>query len=127
MKKSIAIIGVAIGIFCVVLIYYGLNVPNKEIQVIPNPASSYCRGLGYQFNIIPKTQEGICTFPDGSQCDAWDFFEGKCGTNHSYCEKHGGNIITTTKNCPFSKECAACILSDGTVCNEWDYLKGMCS
>lgn len=126
MKKSIAIIGVAIGIFCVVLIYYGLIVPDKAIQGMPNPAASYCRELGYQFKIIPETQVGICTFPDGSECEAWDFFNGKYGNNHSYCERHGGKIITTNKNCSFTQECAACILSDGTVCNEWDYFKGIC-
>jgi len=100
---------------------YGSNVlepanQSNEMKIgMANPSSVYCKESGYQYKIIPETQIGICTFPDGSQCDAWDFFEGKCGKKYSYCEKHGyyTETITDGKN-SFSQEYAACVLPDMT-------------
>jgi putative hemolysin len=45
----------------------------------PNPASVYCEKLGF------KLEDGNCIFSDGSKCNAWDFFRGKCGQRFTYC------------------------------------------
>jgi len=80
---------------------------------LPNPAGSYCGELGYQLEAVEREdggQRSICVFPDGSTCDVWRFFEGKCGRRYSYCAKNGYSQITKTdgKN-PFSPHYAVCV------------------
>jgi len=81
-----------------------------------NPAAVYCLELGYEYRVVnePSGQRGICIFPDGSECEAWAFLEGKCGQKYSYCEKCGYHTMTVSdgKN-PFSKEYAVCISEEG--------------
>jgi len=99
---------------------------NETEMGIANPAAVYCVELGYEYKIITDTeggQKGVCIFPDKSECDAWDFFTGKCGKEYTYCEIHEGKIITTTEGCSFSSECAVCVLPNGTKINEWDYFR----
>ena len=96
---------------------------------IANPAAVYCEALGYKYEVL-KTEAGetgFCIFPDGSECKAWDFLDGKCGQEWSYCERTGGRIITTSDGCSISQECAICILPNGEKCYEWDYCNGECS
>jgi C1A family cysteine protease len=81
-----------------------------------NPAAVYCSELGYNYTIIKTNdggEQGICILPDKTECEEWQFFEGKCGLNYSYCEKHGYNIETVKdgKN-SFSPEYAVCIINN---------------
>ena len=49
---------------------------------IPNPASVYCNEQGNKHEIrtaADGSQNGICVFPDGSECDEWVYFRGECG------------------------------------------------
>ena len=49
---------------------------------IPNPASVYCEQNGNKLEIQTASdgsQNGICIFPDGSECDEWAYFRGQCG------------------------------------------------
>ena len=49
---------------------------------IPNPASVYCTEQGNKHEIrmaADGSQNGICVFPDGSECDEWAYFRGECG------------------------------------------------
>jgi putative hemolysin len=49
---------------------------------MPNPASVYCEQNGNKLEIQTASdgsQNGICTFPDGSECDEWAYFRGECG------------------------------------------------
>jgi len=49
---------------------------------IPNPASVYCKEQGNKHEIrlaAIGSQNGICVFPDGSECDEWAYFRGQCG------------------------------------------------
>jgi putative hemolysin len=49
---------------------------------IPNPASVYCDQNGNKHEIrtaADGSQNGICVFPDGSECDEWAYFRGECG------------------------------------------------
>lgn len=81
-----------------------------------NPAAVYCTEMGYEYRVIdePSGQRGICIFPDGNQCDAWAFLQGKCGQSYSYCEKCGYYTQTASdgKN-PFSREYAVCVSKEG--------------
>jgi putative hemolysin len=61
----------------------GSTQPSPTPQAnIPNPASLYCEQQGNQLEIVTAadgSQAGICIFPDGSQCDEWEYFRGQCG------------------------------------------------
>jgi predicted outer membrane repeat protein len=64
-------IAVALSIFLVV---------TGTAKALPNPAAWYCVQLGYEYQIgedAQGNQYGICVFPDGSECDGWDYFR-KC-------------------------------------------------
>ncbi len=82
-----------------------------------NPAMVYCEELGYKITVVktPYGERGICQLPDGSNCSHWDFLEGKCGQEHSYCQREGYEMKTVhdLEKCPFSEDCAVCILKDG--------------
>ena len=84
-----------------------------SVFAMPNPSTAYCEEMGYNYTVV-KTQigdKGICTFPDGTQCEAWEFLEGKCGKEYSYCVKHGYDIETISDgNNSFSPEYAVCVV-----------------
>jgi hypothetical protein len=49
---------------------------------IPNPASVFCTEQGNKHEIrmaADGSQNGICVFPDGSECDEWAYYRGECG------------------------------------------------
>jgi putative hemolysin len=51
---------------------------------MPNPASVYCEQNGNKLEIQTASdgsQNGICVFPDGSECDEWAYFRGQCGSS----------------------------------------------
>jgi putative hemolysin len=125
LRRNIVILFMVIAAMLGVI--FTLGCIEQEEQKIANPAAVYCKGLGYEYKIIADSeggQKGVCVFLDKSECDAWDFFTGKCGKEYTYCEMHGGKIITTTEGCSFSSECALCVLPNGTKINEWDYFRG---
>jgi C1A family cysteine protease/putative hemolysin len=77
-----------------------------------NPAAMYCQELGYEYQTVdgPDGQYGIVIFPDGTQCRAWDFLQGKCGQEFSYCAKCGYGIKTISDGeNPFTREYAVCV------------------
>ena len=48
---------------------------------LANPASEFCEENGGSLGIRTLedgSQIGICVFPDGSECDEWEFFRGEC-------------------------------------------------
>jgi putative hemolysin len=50
---------------------------------MPNPASVYCEQNGNTLEIHTAddgSQYGVCVFPDGSTCDEWAYYRGKCGS-----------------------------------------------
>ncbi len=77
-----------------------------------NPAATYCKELGYEYRITQtgKGEQGICVFPDGTECEEWKFLAGKCGKERSYCAKQGLDQVTKAdgKN-SLSREYAACL------------------
>lgn len=61
---------------------------------IANPASVYCIHNGGKLNIQTASagQTGICTFPNGSQCEEWSYFRGECSPAAN------GNLNSTVAN-----------------------------
>ena len=89
---------------------------------LANPSAVYCTKLGYKY------EDGNCIFPDGTKCNAWDFFRGKCGQKYTYCEQQGYRIETRTENMgTWTAEYAVCVFDDGSECLEQDYFEGKCS
>jgi putative hemolysin len=90
---------------------------------IPNPSAEYCQGLGYE-GIIEETEEGqvgICKFPDGSSCSAWDFLQGECGEDWSYCKQRGYEMKTISIDVWSSN--AICVLPDGSEAEVLDLMR----
>lgn len=52
---------------------------------IANPASVYCVSHGGKLDIQTTSagQTGICTFPNGSQCEEWSYLRGECSPTAS--------------------------------------------
>jgi putative hemolysin len=88
---------------------------------IPNPASFYCQEMGYLLDIRDTDggSEGICTFPDGSECEEWEFLAGSCGAEWSYCQRQG-YVLTS------GAESATCHFPDGSSCSEYDFFINEC-
>ncbi len=47
---------------------------------MPNPASVFCEEQGGRLEIRQESEGsyGVCVFPDGSECEEWALFNGKC-------------------------------------------------
>ncbi len=83
-----------------------------------NPAAIYCREiLGYEYRVVDIPgggQTGVCTLPDGEECDEWDLYAGLCGPAYSYCAQHGYRLETRADGRdPFSPRYAVCLAPDG--------------
>lgn len=130
LRSNIHILALILVVLSILAIIFAPRpLPEVSRDDESNPAAVYCVKLGYRYEIRTKpdgSQYGVCVLPDGTKCDAWDFFNGKCGQKYTYCERNGGKIVTTNVGCRFSPECGVCILPDGTKCYEWDYFTGKC-
>lgn len=97
--------------------------PQGPALEMANPASVYCQGLGF----VEETREdelgqyGVCIFPDGSECDTWDFLAGRCGQDFSYCEQQGFELQSEE-----DQNIATCFFKDGSSCSEFLYFQGEC-
>jgi len=49
-------------------------------MALPNPSAVYCvdRGFTYEIRSSSLGQYGVCIFPNGNECGAWDFYRGDC-------------------------------------------------
>jgi putative hemolysin len=48
---------------------------------VANPASAFCEEQGGTVEIRTAedgSQQGVCVFADGSECDEWAFYRGEC-------------------------------------------------
>jgi len=87
-----------------------------EFASIGNPSAKYCSTLGHAYSTITHpdgSQDGTCTFSDGSTCDAWEFLQGKCGQENNACSQNGFRtlVLNDGKN-GFNKEYAVCVNED---------------
>ena len=88
---------------------------------ILNPASFYCIQMGYLLELRDTEDgtEGICVFPDGNECEEWDFLAGKCFVEWSYCQRQGYIIWE-------GEEWATCVFDDNSSCREYDFFIQEC-
>jgi len=89
---------------------------------VPNPASFYCQEMGYQLEMreTEAGTEGICIFPDGKECDEWEFLSGSCAIEWTFCQRQGSTIQAGEGNV------GTCGFADGSSCPEYDYFIGEC-
>ncbi len=88
----------------------------SQKEMHPNPAAAYVNFLGYKYEIRKGhdgAEYGICIFPDGSECNDFDFFRGLCGRQYSYCALKGCDIKTKTEDRgTYSVQYAVCSCMD---------------
>lgn len=96
--------------------------PEQSVPGLANPASVYCQGLGFKEETRQNAagEYGVCIFPDGTECDTWDFLAGRCGQEHSYCVKQGFKLQVTQASI------GTCVFDDGSTCDEFQYYQGNC-
>lgn len=85
---------------------------DKPFVSMKNPAAVYCKELGYGYRTITESdggQHGECILPDKAKCGAWDFYEGNCGLEYSYCAVNGYDpIIKDDGKNHYSKKYTVC-------------------
>ncbi|MBI2632295.1 hypothetical protein HYW75_04785, partial [Candidatus Pacearchaeota archaeon] len=113
-----------------------INPENMGRFGMGNPAVAYCKELGYKFANIENEggETSVCIFSEditvknitngdvknenSSQvlfCDGWEFFQGKCGAEYSYCSKNGYGIKTLEDGAnSLSDKYAVCILNSSS-------------
>ncbi len=85
-----------------------------------NPSAVYCQSLGYTYETreTPEGTVGSCRISGSVECNAWDFLQGKCGTDYSYCASKGyKQKAGTGRECGVDSpnaRCLLCILPDGS-------------
>ncbi|MBN1149553.1 MAG: DUF333 domain-containing protein [Anaerolineales bacterium] len=102
--------------------------PGDGSASLADPSATYCQKMGfkYQFAATEAGQVGMCHFPDGSSCTAWNFLTGKCGEAYSYCAQHGyKQEVRADGQNPISYEYAVCIDAAGQVVGAVSSLAGL--
>jgi len=94
---------------------------NDDFIGIPNPASFYCQEMGYELELRNTADgtEGICIFPDGKECEEWEFLAGGCAIEWTFCQRQGSNIRA-------GEAMGTCTFTDGSTCPEYDYFIDEC-
>jgi putative hemolysin len=89
---------------------------SREGIGMANPAAVYCQEMGYEYKVLKTKdgEQGVCVFPDGSQCDEWAFYRGEAGQEFSYCARNGWRVAPEGKGDAFSTRCTTCLLPDGS-------------
>ena len=125
MKQNFLISSLILSFF---LIVAGCSPEAEQPEVGPlpglaNPASVYCQGLGFAEETRENEagQYGVCVFPDGTECDTWDFLAGRCGQEHSYCVDQGYQLISSQDG-----NIGTCLFDGGSTCSEFLYFEGNC-
>ena len=122
------ILSILASIFVTVVFLTGCGSPDQGTEDpgvgLANPASLYCQGLGFSEETRENElgQYGVCIFPDGSECDTWDFLAGRCSQEHSYCVSQGYQLEAQK-----DLSIANCVFDDGSSCSELLYFQGECS
>ena len=101
MKKRLIVLGILVTVLAISA--WGLR----------NPSAVYCSQLGYEYitKQTPEGDVGACKFSDGTDCEGWDFLQGACGMQHSYCSQKGYQQRTGTgTDCGSTDPTATCLL-----------------
>ena len=69
---------------------------------MPNPASGFCIENGGRLEIREVTggQDGYCIFPDGNECNEWQYFRKCTNKEKNQCQQPCRQITTTPKILP---------------------------
>ena len=88
---------------------------------VPNPASFYCEEMGYavELRTVAGGTQGICIFPDGRECEEWEFLSGSCGIEWSFCQRQGYSIKA-------GDNIGTCVFPNGSSCSEYDFFIREC-
>lgn len=90
-----------------------------------NPAATHCTNLGYAEAF--QNEGTQCTFSDGSSCDEWDFYRGKCGEAFSACARSGGKLTAGSGRIGSAYfQFGLCTFADGSQCSESELASGTC-
>jgi uncharacterized protein len=100
MKKGIVLIIAGVVLLASLAACAARRVRSSELVAtelpkanMPNPASVYCEQNGNKLEVhtaADGSQSGVCVSPDGSTCDEWAYFRGKCGPAVATTEASGG-------------------------------------
>lgn len=107
---------------------------------MPNPASVFCEENGGTLEIREDEsggQVGYCIFDDGSECEEWAFYQGKCKPGDSlapiaglpnpasvFCVENGGTL--EIREDESGGQVGFCIFDDGSECEEWAFFHDEC-
>ena len=89
---------------------------------MPNPASFYCEEMGYQLELREDEggdMVGYCIFPNGAECEEWEFLAGGCSIEWTFCQRQGYNIRA-------GDGMGLCTFPDGSSCPEYEFFIGEC-
>ena len=76
------------GTECDAIAYFEGTCPNAPApedtpvdETIVNPYEALCRAKNFKYETKVRSdgsEHGVCIFPDGKECDAWDYYVGYC-------------------------------------------------
>jgi putative hemolysin len=84
MERKMYVFLAASAVLFILAVYFLTNRAPASTS-LANPASVYCEKMGYTDKIVTAadgSQSGVCVFPDGSECDEWQFYRGECGQKY---------------------------------------------
>jgi len=89
---------------------------NNQASGLPNPASVFCEKQGGSLEIRKDkegNEKGFCIFEDGSECDEWNFYYGKCKKGEKFCKDLCGDgicqeIVCMAVGCPCAETKETC-------------------
>ena len=63
------------------------------------PAARFCAITGGEYAVTGESgtenEQGTCTLPDGSQCDAWEYYQGECSPSSVEAETPSAAVTTS--------------------------------
>jgi len=125
MNKKFLVVIIIILIFVFFILAYifyfqeknlSKNIPEqKQIVNIANPATVFCQSQNGKSEIrdFLDGQKGFCVFDDGSECEEWDFYSGRCKKGENFCKDLCGDgicqeIVCQTLGCPCAETTENC-------------------
>ena len=112
MNKKIFILIIILFFILGIIFYFERSNFQKETPKteISNPAAVFCKEQGGKLEIrnFLEGQKGFCFFDDGSECEEWDFYNGKCKKGERFCKDFCGDgncqeIVCQAVGCPCSE------------------------
>ncbi len=110
------------------------------------PATTYCQRTGGTLERRVDAdggENGYCRFADGSECEQWSYYYGKCKPGDSlaapadaqpqaglpnpasvHCEQNAGRLDLRTGS--DGGVSGICVFPDGSECEEWAFFRGEC-